>query len=79
MKINFISSKQDSNETRIMHAQSDYIAVMMGSETDEAIVELFESLQARYQKGLEESMDGSHFTFDGADAFYYDLNKISLK
>ena len=23
-------------------------------------------------------MDGSHFTFDGVEALYYDLNKISL-
>ena len=23
-------------------------------------------------------MDGSHFTFHGVDALYYDLNKVSL-
>ena len=31
----------------------------MDSETDEIIVELFESLFQRYQEGLEESMKGS--------------------
>ena len=50
----------------------------MGSETDENIEELFKSLLQRYHEGLEESMKGSEFTFDGVDALYYDLNKISL-
>ena len=78
MEINFISSKKDSNETRTMRTKSDNIEIMMDSETDEVIEELFESLRQRYQKGLEESMDGSHFIFDSANALYYDLNKVSL-
>ena len=32
----------------------------------------------RYQEGLEDSMDASHFIFDSVDALYYNLNKISL-
>ena len=31
--INFIFSKPDSNETRIMHAKSDNVEIMIGSET----------------------------------------------
>ena len=76
--ISFISSKSDSNETRFMHAKSDNIEIMMGSETREIIKKIFESLLKKCQKGLEESMRGSEFIFDGADALYYDLNKISL-
>ena len=75
--INFISSKPDSDETRIMHAKSDNIEIMTGSETDEVIEELFESLLQRYQRGLEESMRGSEFVFDDVNSLYYDLNKIS--
>ena len=45
MSINFISSKDDSNETR--------------SETDEIIEELFKSLLQKYQERLEESMKRS--------------------
>ena len=78
MKVNFISSKKDSDETRIMHPTSDNIEIMMGSETEEIIKEIFKSLQQRYQKGLEESMDGNHFFFDGVNALYYKLNKVSL-
>ena len=32
----------------------------------------------RYQEGLGESMNGSHFIFDSVDVLYYNLNKISL-
>ena len=78
MAINFISSKGDSDETRTMLTQSDNIEIMMGSETNEMIEELFKYLLQRYQEGLEESMKGSHFIFDRVDALYYNLNKISL-
>ena len=60
MSINFISSK-DSDETRNMHTKSNNIEIMVGSETDEIIKELFKSLLQRYQEGLEESMKGSEF------------------
>ena len=40
MKINFISSKKDSDETCTMHTKSNNIEIMMGSETDEIIDEL---------------------------------------
>ena len=70
MSINFISSK-DSDETRNMHTKSDNIEIMMGSEKDDIINELFESLLQKYQEGLEESMRASEFTFDSVDLLYY--------
>ena len=78
MAINFISSKKDSDEICTMLTQRDNIGITMGSETDETIEELFKSLLERYQGGLEKSMRGSEFIFDGADALYYKLNKIRL-
>ena len=48
---------------------------MMGSETDEIIKKLFESLLQKYQEGLEESMKGSGFIFDSVDLLYYHLQK----
>ena len=48
MKVSFILSKKDFDETRIMPTRSDNIAIMMASETDEIIEELFKSLQQRY-------------------------------
>ena len=50
MSINFVSSK-DSDETRTMYTKSDNIEIMMGSEADEIIEELFKSLLRRYQEG----------------------------
>ena len=77
MAINFISSNEDFDETLTMRTQSDNIEIMVGSETNEIIEELFKSLSQRYQEELEESMKGSHFIFDRVDAFYCNLNKIS--
>ena len=57
--------KPDSDETRIMHAKGGNIEIMIGSETNEVIEELLESLLQRYQEGLEKSMKGSEFVFDG--------------
>ena len=37
------------------------------------MTELFESLLKRYQKRLGYSIDGSHLTFDGINALYFDL------
>ena len=66
MSINFNSSK-DSDETYSMLTNSDNIEIMMGSETDDIIKELCESVLQKYQEGLKESMRGSNFYFDIAD------------
>ena len=50
----------------------------MGSETNDILEELFESLQ-KYQKRLEKLMRESEFAFDGVNLLYYHLYKISLK
>ena len=44
MSIDFISSKDDSDETRNMRKESDNIEIMMGNDTDEIIEELFSNL-----------------------------------
>ena len=61
-----------------MYGKSDNIEVMIGSETDETIEDLFDSFLQRYQKNLEESMRGREFVFDSVDSLYYKLHKISL-
>ena len=77
MAINFISSK-DSDETRTMHTKSNNVEIMVGSETNEIIIDLFESFLQKYQKGLEELMRGSEFVYESVDLLYYNLNKVSL-
>ena len=57
MKINFVSSLPDSNKTHIVHAKSDNVEIMMGSETNKIFEELFKSIGQRYQESLQkESM-----------------------
>ena len=77
MSINLISSN-GSDETRNMHTKSNNIEIMMGSETDEIIDEIFKSLLQNYQKDLEESIR-SNFVFDSVDLLYYYLQKTSPK
>ena len=78
MSINFISSK-DSDENCNMHTKKDNIEIIMGSETNNIIEELCESLLQKYQEGLEESMRGSEFIRDSVDLLCYHLQKIGLK
>ena len=61
-----------------MYTKSINVEIMTGSDTNEVIKELCESLLQKYQKNLEEKMRGSEIIFDAANALYYDLNKISL-
>ena len=78
VEIIFISSKSNSDETRIMHTKSINTKIMIGSDTNEVIEELFKSLLQRYRENLEEKMRVSEFIFDGVNMLYCDLNEISL-
>ena len=49
MAINFIFSK-DSDDTRTAHTKSNNVEIMMGSETDEIIEDLFESFFAKISR-----------------------------
>ena len=60
-----------------MHTKRDNAEIMIGSDTNEVIEDLFKSLLQRYQKNLEEKMKGSEFIFDGVNSLHYDLNKTS--
>ena len=60
-----------------MHAKSSNVEVMIGTETDEVIEELFKYFLQKYREGLEESIRGSKFVYDSVDALYFNLNKVS--
>ena len=61
-----------------MNTKSNNVEIMIGSEADEIIEQLFETFFQKYQEGLEESMRGSEFVYDSVDVLYYNLNKVSL-
>ena len=78
MLINFMSSK-NSEETRNMRTKSHNEEILMGSETDDIIKNIFESLLQKYQERLEEKMRGSEFVFVSADLLCYQHYKIIIK
>ena len=49
-EINFISSKPDSDETRIMQTKSNKKEIMIGSDTNEVIEDLFKSFLQRISR-----------------------------
>ena len=61
-----------------MHTKSNNVEIMIDSETDEIIEDLFESFSQKYQERLEKSMRGSQFVYDSVHVLYYNLNKVSL-
>ena len=69
MQINFISSK-DSDVTFNIHTKCNNIEIIIGSQTNDIIEELRESLLQNYKKGLEESMRGNEFVRDSIDLLY---------
>ena len=79
MLTNFISSKDSNDETRVIPTKSDNIEIMVSSETDEIIEELFKSLLQRFQKGSEKSQGGSEFVYNSVNLLHYQLQKTSLK
>ena len=62
-----------------MHSRSENIQILMGSETNDIIKELFKSFLQKYQEGLEKKMKATDFVFESVDLLYYGLHKTTLK
>ena len=60
-----------------MHTRSDSEEFMNGSDADEIIKGLFESILQKYEENLQEKMKGSEFEFDGVNFLYYDFIKLA--
>ena len=74
-------SSIDSNEKLTMYSKSDSrIAnnTMIGNNTDQSILELFDSLLHKYQIGPEQPMISSNFIFKFVSRRDYICNKISI-
>ena len=62
-----------------MYSKSDNFEIMMVSNTNEIIRDLFNSILRRYQGGLHESMRGSEFVFDYVESLNCIFHKEDLK
>ena len=78
MKINFISFR-DFIESRDTYSKSDDFETMRGSNTNEIIRDLFNSILKRYQGGLHESMRGGELVFDYVESLNHIFHKVDLK
>ena len=79
MQNNFISDK-DSKDTRTIYSASKPVESFMGSDTENAIDTLFNTILNRTQQAIKTSNErGSGFTHEGVPLLYYYFQKIDIK
>ena len=79
MQNNFISDK-DSKDTRTICSASKPVEIFMGSDTENAIDTLFNTILNRTQQAIKTSNErGSGFTHEGFRLLYYYFQKIDIK
>ena len=62
-----------------MYSASNKIEIFMGSNTDEVIDRLFNTMLQRFQEAKETSFErGSKFIFENVDSLYYYFQKINV-
>ena len=67
------------NETRTMHPKSRQVEVYMGSDTENVIDTLFNTLIQNFQRVQETSNErGRGFTPDSIELLEYELHKIDI-
>ena len=77
--LNKCISSKNYEETRNMHSVSKNIEIFMGSNTDEVIDRLFNTMLQRFQEAKETSFErGSKFIFENVDSLYYYFQKIDI-
>ena len=79
MKNNFISVK-DFEDTRTIYSASKPVEIFMGSNTDNIIDTLFNTILNRIQEAMETANErGSGFTHESAGLFYYHFQRIDIR
>ena len=78
--LNRCISSKNSEETRSVCSASDNIEIFMGSDTDEVINNLFDTILQRFQEARETSFErGSEFIFENVDLLYYYFYRIDMR
>ena len=74
-----ISSKS-FEEMRSVYSASNNIEIFIGSDANEIIDRLFDTMLQRFQEAKETSFErGSEFIFENVDLLYYHFHKIDMK
>ena len=78
--LNRCISSINFEETRFIYSASDNIEIFMGSDTDEIIDRLFNTILQRFQEARETSSErGSEFIHENVDLLYYYFHKIDMR
>ena len=76
---NFISDK-NFEDTRTIYSASKPVEIFMGSDTENAIDTLFNTILDRIQQAIETSNErGSGFTPESVALLYYYFQKIDIR
>ena len=77
MKINFTLA-QDFDDKRSLYVKTKNIAIIEGSDINEIINEIFDSLIKKYQELLEYSTKNSGLILEDVESMAYDINKTTI-
>ena len=78
--LNRCISSKNFEETRFGYSASDNIEIFMGSDADEVIDILFDTMLQRFQDVRETSFEKwSGFIFENVDLLYYDFHKTDVQ
>ena len=79
MQNNFISTK-NFEDTRTIYSASKPVEIFMGSDTENIIDTLFNTILNRIQEAMETSNErGSGFTHDSVGLLYYHFQRIDIR
>ena len=74
--LNRCISSENFQETHSVYSASDNIEIFIGSDTDEVIDILFDTMLQRFQEARETSFEkASEFIFENVDLLYYYFQK----
>ena len=73
-------STRNFEETRTIYSASKPVEIFMGSDTEDVIDTLFNTILQRFQQAQETSNDkGSKFIPESAELLYYHFRKIDIR
>ena len=73
-------STKSFEETHTIHSKSEPIEIFMGSNTEDVINKLFNTLLQRFQQSQETSNKrGCEFITDSAELLYYHSQRIDIR
>ena len=79
MQNNCISTN-DFEETRTIYSASKPVEIFMGTDTDDVIDRLFDTILQRFQQAIEKSNErGSELTHESVVLLYYYFQKIDIR